>query len=153
MTPFEFIGWWIVTGILLLGPLVALGVHAAIRKRRSGNGFDVAMALLFFIGIFSMLNVVFETDNPELYTRFQGHPQSLQIEHLQFLNGLFGSTDQVQVWTNQGVYLLRAGIPIPYTGTVYRIDKLEPFSKTPRAFLCLDASLKQCWQTLPVPGP
>lgn len=87
-------------------------------------------------------------EEPSTYARQVGIPQAVQIEHLDFLPGTLGYDSVVRVDTDHGIYFLNGYTPIPKAGTVYAVERRKFWGTDTQEFLCLSASLIQCWPIL-----
>ena len=85
---------------------------------------------------------------PSTYTRQVGLPQAVQVEHLDFIAGTLGFSSVVRVDTDRGIYFLNSYTPIPKAGTIYAIERRKFWGTDTQEFLCLSASLIQCWPIL-----
>lgn len=148
---------------LLLGiaiVLAALGVVVAVlitilRLRHDEEISWWVEPILWFISLMSLLSVFPVAtfawglwEEPSAYTRQVGLPQVVQIEHLDFLPGTLGYDSVVRIDTDHGIYFLDGYAPIPKAGTVYVVERRKFWGTDTQEFLCLNASLIQCWPVL-----
>ena len=87
-------------------------------------------------------------EEPSTYTRQVGLPQVVRVEHLDFIAGTLGLSSVVRVDTDRGIYFLNGYTPIPKAGTVYAVERRKFWGTDTQEFLCLNASLIQCWPIL-----
>jgi len=108
----------------------------------------LASIMLFFsgLGIFAYVQDLWGA--PDVYTRQVGIPQAVRVEHLDFLPGTLGYSSVVRVDTDRGIYFLNGYTPIPKAGTVYAVERRKFWGTDTQEFLCLNASLIQCWPIL-----
>ena len=133
----------VVSGGLLIALCIFFWVRVGIYDRLGGlemlalvAGF-VALLVLFVV-------LVFYTNDPGLYTRTLGAPQTAQVEELTYITGPRGR-GQVRVDTDKGAYLLSSDALVPRSGKVYIVERKRPWGQ-PRAFVCLSAAATQCWK-------
>jgi hypothetical protein len=107
-----------------------------------------ASVMLFMLGLLVSACAGILWDEPGTYTRQVGIPQAVQIEHLDFLSGTPAYSSVVRVDTDHGIYFLDGYAPIPKAGTVYVVERRKIWGTDTQEFLCLSASLIQCWPVL-----
>jgi len=113
-----------------------------------GPTFWFASGMLFMAGFLVAIFAWGLWEEPSTYTRQVGLPQVVQIEHLDFLPGTLGYSSVVRIDTDRGIYFLNGFTPIPKVGTVYTVERQKFWGTDTQEFLCLNASLIQCWPVL-----
>ena len=110
--------------------------------------FWFATCLLFIAAFIVSTLAIGLWEEPSTYTRQVGLPQAVQVEHLDFIAGTRGYDSVVRVDTDRGIYFLNGYSPIPKAGTVYAVEREKFWGTDTQVFLCLSASLIQCWPVL-----
>jgi len=143
-------------GISLAALSIVIAILTTIAQLRYGKNlswwtgpvFWGASVMLFMSGLLTSACARILWDEPSTYTRQVGIPQAVQVEHLDFIAGTLGLSSVVRVDTDRGIYFLNGYTPIPKAGTIYAIERRKFWGTDTQEFLCLSASLIQCWPIL-----